>query len=223
MEDVFPAAATKPMQMMWRGRRVIAPAWSDMKRVPKVSAETMQTAFEMGCRMAHTERRVIPYLSGAHHYTNYTQFLLMHRHHLEAYPAFEAWDAKIIQLAEREARLLGVRSDTRQGWEAAHNHIEVPLRSSFWFGWETVYRLKHLFEQQIELRRRMEEPSAILRVHNPPMSPLIPCSPLPDKFADDASWDNLAIEMFEDLDGASDESLGQMAPMPEPDAGRDRR
>jgi hypothetical protein len=176
-----------------------------MRQAPHISKAALKKAFHLGVKMAQTERRIIPYLSDAHQYTSYRAFMVMHQRRLEQHHAFEPWDMKIVALAEREAS----RLDAQQPWELA-SRIEVPLRSSFWFGWERAYRLKHLYEQQVELARRQHAPSAVLRVHNPPVSPLIPSSPLPEKVADDDRWANLAVEMFENLDGDADETLWEM-------------
>jgi hypothetical protein len=81
------------------------------------------------------------------------------------------------------------------------------LRAVFWKGWEHTYHLEKLYSQQIELYHRQQPQVGVLRIHNPPQSPLIPCSPIPDKYADDDRWDSLLMAMVDRLDDREGETF----------------
>lgn len=181
-----------------------------MRNIPQPSRAALQSAWELGRQMAKTERRLIPILSGAHQYVSYPMFLAAHRHRLEMAAVYGPWEARLHALSDREAVNRRLKLDDQAHWDLAHTHIYVPLRCSFWFGWEGVYRLQMLYEQQVELHRRQTEAPTVLRVFNPPQSPLIPCSPIPDKFTDDDRWDSMVNQMFETLDGDNNEQLWEM-------------
>lgn len=159
------------------------------------STRALQRAFQLGILMAKQEGRIIPILSGAHQYATYIQFATAHRHRLESLGAFERWETALEQLANAEGKRLNLRSDDPRHWDPFINAIVTPIRCSFWYGWESAFNLRKLYEQQVKLARRETSSPAILRVFNPPSSPLIPSSPLPERFDDDRQWDEIAASM----------------------------
>ena len=176
-----------------------------MRNVPHPSREVLQQAFVLGQQLARTERRLIPRLSGAHEYASYAQFITTHRHRLEQSKVYEEWDVKLHEVVAEEGRRCGLNVDSPGAWEILFTYIATPVRCSFWYGWESVFNLQKLYKQEVELARRSRAGDGVLRIcnplpePNPPQSPLIPCSPLPDKFADDEQWDSMTIQMMDQL------------------------
>lgn len=159
------------------------------------STRALQRAFQLGIQMAKHESRIIPILSGAHQYATYIQFATAHRHRLEGISAFERWEMVLEKIAEDEGNRLSLRSDDPRQWDPFVNAVVTPIRCAFWYGWEGVYNLRKLYDQQVELASRATTSPSILRVFNPSSSPMIPSSPLPDRFYEERAWDEIASSM----------------------------
>lgn len=163
--------------------------------VLRPSTKSLQQACQLGIQMAKRERRIMPILSGASHHATFVQFMTAHRHRLEILPAFEQWDRALHKIADQEGKRLGLKPHDHTQWDDFLHQVFNPVRCSFWFGWEGVYNLRKLYDQEMELARRQAEAPSVLRVFNPPISPLIPQSPLPDRFYDMKEWDQMASDM----------------------------
>jgi hypothetical protein len=172
------------------------------------STKVLQQACQLGMQMAKRDRRIIAILSGAHQYTTYVQFITAHRYRLEGLTAFEPWDRALHKLAEDEGLRLGLKPDDHRQWDTYLNQVFTPIRCSFWYGWESVFNLRKLYDEQIALAQRDVEQPTVLRVFNPPVSPLIPSSPLPDRFYEEKEWDQIAREM--DLQASEEERKSEL-------------
>jgi len=162
------------------------------------STRALQRAYQLGTRMAKRDRRIIPALSGAHQYPTYILFLTVHRHRLEQLAAFEPWDAALHNISEEEGERLELRPEDPRQWDPFVNQVVVPIRCAFWYGWESVYDLRKLYDQQVHSARHETDPPNVLRVFNPQVSPLISSSPLPDHLYEEQEWDQIAKEMAQE-------------------------
>lgn len=162
------------------------------------STRALQRACQLGIQMAKRDRRIIPILSGAYQYCTYVQFITAHRHRLEHLAAFEPWDAALHKISEEEGERLELRPEDPRQWDPFLDKVVIPIRCAFWYGWESVYHLRKLFDQQVMLAQRTTDRPNVLRVFNPPVSPLIPSSPLPDRFYEEQEWDQIAKEMAQE-------------------------
>ena len=100
--------------------------------------------------MARKEPRVIPQLRLAREYPKYVDYMLFHRHVLEQMPAFARWDKRLQKLIDSEGRSLGINLQDSRAWDDLYVHIAVPIRTSFWWGWENCWRLQDLHAKWIE-------------------------------------------------------------------------
>lgn len=104
----------------------------------------MDQATALGRAMALGERKVIPQLRFAHEYPDYVDYVQFHRHLLEQAPAFGAWDEKLRALTDRQGKSLGFNLNDSLEWDDFYLYIAVPLRASFWWGWERRWHLHEL-------------------------------------------------------------------------------
>jgi hypothetical protein len=178
-----------------------------MNNVTQPSKATLQKAWELGREMARRERRLMPVLSGAHEYPTYLRFIAAHRCRLEHTRVFEPWDAQLHKMIEVEGRRARLDLNNPQQWETLYAQLGTPIRCAFWYGWEQSFRLQKLYDQQMELARRAAEKPKVLRVYNPPQSPMIPSSPIIDRMSDNDRWDTIADKLFDGMQGDSSEAF----------------
>lgn len=119
-----------------------------MQMIKRPSRQAMDEATDLGVTMARTERSLRPKLTEADKYPSYASFAEAHRLVLEQSTGFAAWDAKIMKLAEREASRASIGLDDRRSCDAFVRHFAMPLRCSFWYGWESAVGLKRSYEAE---------------------------------------------------------------------------
>ncbi len=120
-----------------------------MSQNPKPSQLSVNQAYDLGKLLATSDPRLTPVLEGAHQYLSYVQFMLAHRHRLQQANVFQEWEERLQQITDAEVKHWSLRLDNPRHWEIIENCLSVPLHCAFWFGWETVYNLKHKFETAV--------------------------------------------------------------------------
>ena len=179
----------------------------------KPSSYMLQKAWKFGQKMAMTDRRIKPVLFDAHEYSSYVLFLQIHRHRLEQSHAFRPWDDKLQFMIEREANSHDIGLDHSGTWDDFYNQVALPIRNSFWYGWELVYRLEDLYRAQVKLARQDKNKPEVIRVYAPPVAQRLAVSTLPDE-NEMSLWEKVATKLF----GSSKEG-GHESPTPAPQAG----
>ena len=180
-----------------------------VKKTLLPSRYMLQKAWKLGQKMAMTERRVKPVLFDAHEYPSHGLFVQVHRHRMEQLSAFRPWDEKLQFLIEREGYSRDIALDDPRVWDAFFNQIAVPIRNSFWYGWEQVYRLEELYHKQVELANGKKAKQEVVHVYAPPVAQRLAVNTLPDE-SETGIWDKVAAKLFDDMQGDNNEALWEL-------------
>lgn len=167
-----------------------------MIRRCRVPQSALLAAWQLGRRMACSDRRVRPCLRDVRHYRTFAQFRHAHRSLLDNTRALVPWDQRLQRLAESEAWWLGFHLDKGVGaWDAFHIFVMAPMREAFWRGWETHTRLESLYlarRKAILQRESQQQEPHVVR-----MKDLLPALPdLTEKMSETQRWESLAEHLF---------------------------
>lgn len=184
-----------------------------MVRGSRVSRRALMAAWQLGRKMALTDRGVRANLRDVAHYTSYRQFRMAHRAFHESSRRFVPWDKKLQRMAESEAWWMGYDLDRSvRAWDGFHMFVLAPMKEAFWRGWETHARLEPSFLERRKawLDRVRETPNSVVRTSD--LAPAIP-DLTSEQVTETERWDRLASKLF----GAEQETTSQCPEPPEPD------
>lgn len=181
-----------------------------MASISRPSQYVLKKAWELGRKMAVTDRRIAPILHQAQQYPSYEVFRQTHRHRLEQLDAFLPWDQKLQALIDRQANGEGSRLDNPRLWEHFCSQVAGPIRSAFWYGWELAQGLEELYRSEVQRRRVEEEWSyRVYRVHEqdrPVPRAVAQPTPRSDEELSDI-WAAIAQKIFEEMDAQESEAM----------------
>lgn len=103
--------------------------------------------------MARKEPRIVPQLRLAWEYPRYIEFVAVHRQILEQMRALARWDEKLQALIDSEGRALGISLEDAHAWDDLYVSIARPINASFWWGWESCWRLQELHGKWVQTRK----------------------------------------------------------------------
>jgi hypothetical protein len=182
-----------------------------MSKVPQPSVYILKKAWQLGQKMAQSERRIHPDTIDAHQYVTYELFRVVHRHRIEQLPAFLPWDERLGFLTDREANGSALNLDNRRAWDQFFSLVAGPIRSAFWQGWEQSYQLQTLYTQAVERAKAKRTQQVVLRICKPPVRPVDDEHP---DTTEERLWGLVARKLFEEM-AESDNSDFWKLPSPE--------
>lgn len=134
---------------------------------PKIapSHEALRAASILGNQMARRESRLVPDLSSASRFGDFSHFRTAHREKLEGSDIFRKWQERLFNIAEREGRHFGLRlDDSMTAWDIWYNHVVQPLRIEMWTSWEGWHDLPELYNAAAVKQRSQQERGTTLHV-----------------------------------------------------------
>lgn len=167
----------------------------------------LRKAMQLGQKMALKDRRIRPDLAQAYQYPSFDLFRTVYRHHLESLDALAPWDDKLQRLIEREANGARVDMSSQRVWDAFYQNVAMPIRSSFWYGWEQVWQLEGRYSAAVEEFQKRNRKRPVLHVYHPepPAGPVAAKQGVSSE--EQAHWDRVAEKLFDEMHADGDEAF----------------
>lgn len=132
---------------------------------PAPSHEALRAAAMLGNQMARREPRLIPDLSSASRFADFSQFRTAHRDRLEQNELFRKWQERLFNIAEREGRHFALRvDDSMTAWDIWYHQIVLPMRKEMWTAWEAWHDMPGKFHTAAAQQREQQPTVTPLRV-----------------------------------------------------------
>lgn len=116
-----------------------------MQQRTVISEAAAKGARQLGITML-ADPVIQPHLRQAHQFGDYDHFRIAHRAYWEQCGPFEPYQEKIVALAERDGRRLGLdRRNSVEGWDIWYNRLVHPLKDMLWEMWEKGVALEEKY------------------------------------------------------------------------------